>query len=87
VALSLEVPPLLVESIAQRTAEILTAQAPVPASPWLDANGAAEYLSSTPEAIRALVKRGQIPHHRSSETRRLYFARTELDEWVRGEAA
>jgi excisionase family DNA binding protein len=54
---------------------------------WLDVEGAAAYLgNTTPDAIRAMVKRGQIPVHRTP-TGRLLFDRRELDAWVRSEAA
>jgi excisionase family DNA binding protein len=54
---------------------------------FLDVNGAAEYLSSTPGAIRQLVNRGAIPVHRAP-TGRLLFDRDELRAWVEsGDAA
>jgi excisionase family DNA binding protein len=55
-------------------------------TPWLDVDGAAAYLATTPAAIRGLVKRRQIPHHRPIGTKRLLFHRDELDAWGRGEA-
>jgi hypothetical protein len=55
-------------------------------SPWLDVNAAAIHLgATTPEAVRALVKRRQIPFHKAPNGR-LLFDRHELDAWVRGEA-
>jgi len=52
---------------------------------WLNARSAAEYMDTTEEAIRGLVKRRQIPCHRS-ENGRLLFRRDELDVWAAGEA-
>jgi len=52
---------------------------------WLDVAGAADYLSTTPAALRALVKRGQLVPHRTPHGRVL-FRPEELDDWVRGEA-
>jgi predicted ATPase len=52
-------------------------------SPWLDVSRTADYLSSTPAAIRALVKRQELPVHRTPNGR-LLFDRSELDAWVRG---
>ena len=49
---------------------------------WLNVDRAADYLSTTPEAIRALVKRRQIPVHRTPSGRLLFDA-AELDGWVR----
>jgi excisionase family DNA binding protein len=50
-------------------------------SPWLNVAQAAEYLGTTEEAIRGMVKRGQIPVERTP-TRRLLFSREALDQWV-----
>lgn len=55
-------------------------------SPWLSVKSAADYLDTTEDAIRALVKRRQVPHHRT-ETGRLLFRRDELDAFAQGEAA
>jgi excisionase family DNA binding protein len=55
-------------------------------SPWLTLKPAAEYLGTTPAALRKAAQRGQIPHHQpSGERGRLYFARKDLDAWVSGE--
>jgi len=48
---------------------------------FLDVKGAADYLSSTPSAVRSLVKRCAIPVHRDPRGR-LLFDRDELREWV-----
>jgi excisionase family DNA binding protein len=49
---------------------------------WLDVRQAADHLSLSTNAVRALVKRRQIPFHRTSNGR-LRFSVTELDHWVR----
>jgi excisionase family DNA binding protein len=49
---------------------------------WLDSKRAADYLSTTPEVIRDLVRRNGLPHHRAPGTARLLFRPTELDRWV-----
>jgi excisionase family DNA binding protein len=73
-----------VERIAARLAEFVV-DAPAPANAgWVDVEGAASYLSMSPDAVRGLVKRRQIPLHRT-ENGRLRFSLTELDEWVRSE--
>lgn len=55
---------------------------PVGTSPWLDTDGAAKYLSSTPAALRKMVQRRAIPVHRAGG--RLLYDRRELDGYVRG---
>jgi excisionase family DNA binding protein len=46
---------------------------------WLNVEQAAQYLATTQDAIRALVKRRQLTVHRTA-TGRLLFRREELDE-------
>lgn len=47
---------------------------------FLDVRRAAEYLSTTPKAIYALVERQKLPHHRAGG--RLLFDCRELRAWV-----
>ncbi len=54
-------------------------------SSWLDVPGAAAYLSTTQQAIRAAVKRGQLPGKRPNG--RVLFTREELDRYVTRGAA
>jgi len=49
---------------------------------YLSLKSAASYLDVTEQALRARVKRGEIPVHRRD--RRLYFERDALDGYVRG---
>jgi excisionase family DNA binding protein len=50
---------------------------------WLDVRAAATYLSMSEEAIRNLVKRARIPHHRTPNGR-IVFKPAELDSWIEG---
>jgi excisionase family DNA binding protein len=50
-------------------------------SPWLNVGEAAEYLRTTEDAIRAMVRRGDVPSHRTATGRRL-FRRDELDAYA-----
>jgi hypothetical protein len=88
-ALMLTVPDGTLEALARAVADLVTRElaAKAPAqSPWLDVAGAAGYLTGmTPDAVRGLVKRRQIPFHKTPNGR-LMFDRHELDAWVRGEA-
>lgn len=70
-----------VERIARRVIELQgSGSSP---SAWLTVAGAADHLGTTEQAVRGLVKRNQVPVHRT-ESGRLRFSRTELDDWVRG---
>jgi hypothetical protein len=53
-------------------------------SGFLNVDGAADYLATTPGAVRALCKREQLPVHRTPQGR-LLFDVTELEAYVRGE--
>ena len=70
--------------VARDGARLALAQQAEPA-PWMGIKTAAGYLDTTEDAIRGLVKRRQIPCHRS-ENGRLLFRREELDVWAGGEA-
>jgi len=50
-------------------------------SPWLTVLEAAEYLRTTEDAIRAMVRRSDVPSHRTATGRRL-FRRDELDAYA-----
>jgi Helix-turn-helix domain len=75
----------LVSALAARIASLIAAANPraEQVSPWMNLKSAAVYLDTTEQALRARVKRGEIPVHRRDG--RLYFNRHELDQWVRGE--
>ena len=50
---------------------------------WLDVDGAAVYLSTTPAAIRARVRRRELPSRRLGGS--VLFKPEEIDRCVRGE--
>lgn len=62
-------------------AQLATLIEPATQEGFLDVDGAAAYLSSTPAAIRSLVKSRRIPVHRTP-VGRLLFDRDELRAWV-----
>lgn len=61
---------------------VLTAHRQV--SGYLSVKSAAAYLDVSEQALRARVKRREIPVHRTGG--RLFFEREALDEYVRGGA-
>jgi excisionase family DNA binding protein len=74
---SLQLPPTLIEALAERAAEIVAEQN----AGFLDAKGAAEFLGGcSVKRIYNLVERGAIPHHKPHG--RLLFDPQELREWV-----
>jgi hypothetical protein len=70
----------LAETLAPKIAERL--QQPAHAPGFLDVDGAAAFLASTPDAVRAMVRREQVPFHRTPNSR-LLFDPAELEAWVR----
>jgi excisionase family DNA binding protein len=72
----------LEEIVTRAVADALAAHAPSAPAAFLDVDGAATYLASTPAAIRSLVQRGEIPVHKAPNGR-LLFDRDELEQWVR----
>jgi excisionase family DNA binding protein len=81
-ALTLDLPPELVEQIAQRAAELLATSAPNGAQVdgYLDVAGAADFLACPRSRIYSLVSAKRIPHHRDGS--RLLFDRAELRGYV-----
>jgi excisionase family DNA binding protein len=57
---------------------------PTRPTPWLDVPGAAEHLSTSKDAIRAMVRRGELVPTRTPNNR-LLFRPEQLDAWARGE--
>jgi excisionase family DNA binding protein len=55
-------------------------------SRWMSVESAAAYLDMSEDAIRGLLKRGQLIAHRPLGVRRVFISRTEADAWARGEA-
>jgi excisionase family DNA binding protein len=78
-SIRLDVPPEVIESIAQRAAAIVLA-AQQPPSPWLDAKAAAEHLCCSPARVYDLVALGRL--HPRRDGRRLLFRRLDLDAYL-----
>ena len=51
---------------------------------WLDVDAVAIYLCTTPSAIRARLRRGELPFHKLGGS--ILFKPEEIDARVRGEA-
>jgi hypothetical protein len=75
--LALNVPPVLVERIAERAAELLAERLDFHASPWMTRTRAAAYLGVP---VSRLEKDRRIPCHRDG--RRVIYHRGELDAFM-----
>lgn len=65
--MELQVPDEFIEAVALRVAAHVSVQAAPEPSRWLNVENAAEYLDTTAEAVRGLVKReheNRFPVHR-----------------------
>jgi excisionase family DNA binding protein len=83
---SFSLPPDAIEAIASRAAEIvLESEASADGGGYIDAAGAAAFLSCPISRIYSLVSAGRIPHHRDGS--RLLFDRCELRAYVRAGGA
>jgi hypothetical protein len=87
-SIRLSLPAEFVDALAQRVAHLVVAQleCSAPARTWLNVESTAKYLDTTEDAIRGMVKRGQLIPHRST-TGRLLLRRDELDRHAIGDAA
>lgn len=79
--LGLELTDDQLDALAMRVAAILDSSPP---SPWLDAAGAAEYLSTSRDRIHDLVALKKLTPRRDG--RRLLFKREDLDAYVESSA-
>jgi excisionase family DNA binding protein len=50
---------------------------------WMSVETAARYLDVPPERVRKLKDRREIPFHQEGVGCRVFFARRDLDEWMR----
>lgn len=48
---------------------------------WLDSNRAAQYLGVSRKAIYHYVERRGLPAHQDQDGGKLWFKRSELDDW------
>ena len=77
----------LMTVIADRIAEAITARLASSvqdvAPEWLDSRGAAEYLGLHRDTLRKLAAERAIPAEQDGPGCKLFFLRTDLDEWRR----
>lgn len=76
-SIQINFPPELVPEVAEHINQL----ARTSESPWMKAEGAAEYIDAPVSRIRKLTSKGEIPHHH--EGGRVLYHREELDEFVR----
>jgi hypothetical protein len=82
--LTVALPATLITEIAEAVAERLREGDTLPApSPWLDVEGASDYLRMTPDAVRKAAQRGFLPAHQPfGKGSRYFFHVRELDDYL-----
>jgi excisionase family DNA binding protein len=79
--LTLDVPPDLVEAIAQRAAEIVAARlGPAEREPWMNSEQAAAYLGCKRQRIHELVHERRLTYRKDGS--RLLFRPSDLERYV-----
>jgi excisionase family DNA binding protein len=82
--LSLHVPEDLLQALAELVAARVGEQLPARAeSPWLDFDGAREYLRFSRDQLYKLTAARAIPFRKKRDGQGLLFHRDELDRWLR----
>lgn len=85
-ALTVDLPPELIEQIATRAAEIVAERASVTGpDAWLTVAEAAEHLRCSTGRVYQLVSARRIPFAKDGS--RTLFRRSEIDRWVEGGGA
>jgi excisionase family DNA binding protein len=81
---SLPIPEELVDALAERVADRLAERLPSPtvAEPYIDAEGAAEYMACSTDRVYELKAQGRIPYW--PDGRRILFKRSCLDAYLEG---
>lgn len=86
--LTVAVPDELVQALAERIAELVTARVearPRLASPWLDFEAALVYLGFSRDRLYKLTAARAIPFRKKRGGHALLFHRAELDRWLETE--
>lgn len=80
-AVTLTLPPEMVELVAVRAAQLVAEQLEATRpEPWMTVEQAAEHIAAPRSRIYALVSAGRIPHRKDGS--RLLFRASELDQWI-----
>jgi hypothetical protein len=74
------------EALAPRLEQLLVSE-PDEEDCWMDSEQAAVHLGMTKNAIYKLTSGRQIPFQQEGPGCKLFFRRSELDRWRRGERA
>jgi excisionase family DNA binding protein len=88
--LTVSFPPESVAALAERAAEIVYERLVEREArgtdwpEWMSVETAARYLDASEERVRKLKDRREIPHYQEGPGCRVFFRRSELDDWMSG---
>jgi hypothetical protein len=74
------IPDPLLEDVGRRLAALIAENLNTRVPRWVDAQGAADYLSFTLSKVRHLTTADAIPHHHHDG--RVHYRTDELDTWL-----
>jgi hypothetical protein len=75
--------PEVMQAIVEKLLPHLGSLVEQPPDAWLDTNAAADYLGITPNAVHKASAARNIPCHQRIRGGKLWFRRSELDDWRR----
>ena len=86
-AIALGVSEQLLDALAERVARlvVMRLEQPQPASPWLDVEGALEFLPFSRDQLYKLTSARAIPFRKKRGGQGLLFHRGELERWLEAE--
>jgi excisionase family DNA binding protein len=73
----------IVERVASAVVSRLAANQESDLGEWLDSRGAAEYVGVHRDTLRKLAAERTIPSHQDGPGCKLFFKRSDLDDWRR----
>ena len=85
--LTVAIPDALLDALAERVARrvVMRLDLPQPASPWLDVEGALEFLPFSRDQLYKLTSARAIPFRKKRGGQGLLFHRGELERWLEAE--
>ena len=85
--LTVAIPDALLDALAERVARrvVMRLDLPQPASPWLDVEGALEFLPFSRDQLYKLTSARAIPFRKKRGGQGLLFHRGELERWLQAE--
>jgi excisionase family DNA binding protein len=82
IALPAEALDQIIEAVTERVLATLTARDDEQWPRWMNVETAARYIDASPQRIRKLVARREIPYSQQAPGCRVHFDRHAIDDWL-----